>query len=87
MRIENNAGVGRVQGVRPKHLYGVEAAATAGQDTVELSARAAEIQAALDALAGVPEVREERVAELRAQLEQGTFDPAAEALAAKLLKR
>jgi flagellar biosynthesis anti-sigma factor FlgM len=87
MRVENSASVNRVQGVRSKNLYGVEGTAGAGQDSVELSARAADLRTALNALAGLPEVREERVAELRAQLEQGSFDPAVDALAGKLLKK
>ena len=64
MRIEDSSGVGRVQGVRSRHLYGIDGVASTGKDSVELSERAAEIRAALEALAGVPEVREEQVTEL-----------------------
>jgi len=73
--------------VRPKHLSGVDDPARLGQDSLDLSARAADIRTALDALAGAPEVREKEVAELRAQLEQGAFDPAVDALAEKLLQK
>ena len=87
MRIDINGAINGVARIRPKHLYGVDDATTSGGDSVELSTRAADLRAAMDALAAVPEVREERVNELRAQLDQGTFDPSVEALTAKLMPK
>jgi negative regulator of flagellin synthesis FlgM len=87
MRIENNLSVARAQGVRSKNVAGIEAPTDAKLDSVELSSRAADVRAAMEALAAVPEIREERVDELRAQLQSGSFDPAVDALAEKLLKR
>lgn len=69
--------VGRVSG------EGVEAArsvhdtaasrAARGTDQLSLSSRAEEIKAARAALAETPEVRAERVAELKAQVQAGTY--------------
>jgi flagellar biosynthesis anti-sigma factor FlgM len=86
MRIDNNSSINGVQRIRPKHLYGLDDPAAAGRDSVELSTCAADMRAAMEALASVPEIREERVTELRAQMEQGTFDPAVDALAEKLFR-
>jgi len=47
--------------------------ATGGPDQLALSSRAEEIKAARAALAQAPEVRAERVAELKAQVESGTY--------------
>ena len=48
-------------------------AATTGADQLALSSRAEEVKAARAALAEVPEVRAERVAELKAQVQAGTY--------------
>lgn len=87
MRIDNNGSINGVQRIRPKHFHGLDDAAALGRDSVEVSTRAADMAAAMDALAHTPEVREERVAELRAQLKQGTFDPAPDQLAEKLFRK
>lgn len=49
------------------------ARATAGADQVALSQRAEEVRAARAALAATPEIRHERVAELKAQIESGEY--------------
>ena len=81
--------VGRVTG------EGIEAArppgeadasrATGGADQLALSSRAEEIRAARAALAETPEVRAERVAELKAQIEAGTYQIDADRVAERIL--
>ena len=56
-------------------------------DSVELSSRAADVRAAMEALQAAPAVRADRVADLSLQLEQGTLTTDGESLAAKLLKK
>lgn len=85
MRIDPNSSIGRILGIRPKSAVRTEATATSPRDSVELSTRAEDLRVALDALKEAPAVREELVATLRRQIEQGTFDTSAEALARKLL--
>ena len=60
-----------MEGLKPAE--GQAAAPVGGADQVRLSQRAQEVQAARAALAEVPEVRQERVAELKAKIEAGTY--------------
>lgn len=54
-------------------------------DQLELSRRAEEIRAARAALADTPEVRAQRVAELKAKVESGTYRVDAEKVAERIL--
>lgn len=80
------AGVGHssLDGVRPAD--GLDASrATGPADQLELSGRAEEIRAARAALADTPEVRAQRVAELRARVEAGTYRVDPEKVAERIL--
>ena len=87
MRIDGQTGIQNLSGVRLKHLMPAEETAGTGVDSVELSTRAADIQTAMDALRGAPEVREARVAELTQQLQQGTLTTDGKSLAEKLFRK
>jgi flagellar biosynthesis anti-sigma factor FlgM len=87
MRIDGQPAIQKLSGVRPKHLGGVEGTGRTGEDSMELSTRAADIRTALDALASVPEVREDRVAALSQELEKGTLTQDGSSLAEKLLPK
>jgi flagellar biosynthesis anti-sigma factor FlgM len=87
MRIDSNAMIQKVASLRPKSVGAVDGAAGVDGDSVELSARAADVRAAMEALQAAPAVRTDRVAELARQLEQGTLTTDGESLAAKLLKK
>ncbi len=87
MRIDNNGSVSRVAGIRPRHLLPVDEPAGSSIDSVQVSSRAADIRVAMEALQSAPEVREDRVAELAGQLQQGTLTQDGSSLAEKLLKR
>ena len=54
-------------------------------DQVVLSQRAAEIQMAKETLARIPEVRAEKVAELKRRIQEGTYEIDPEAVAAKII--
>jgi len=54
-------------------------------DSVEISERARELARAQQAVEAAPDVRADKVAELKQQIEAGTYDVPAEALADKLL--
>lgn len=64
-------------------ITGTPAAAQA--DQVVLSQRAAEIQMAKETLAAVPEVRAEKVAELKRRIQEGTYEIDAAAIADKIV--
>lgn len=55
-------------------------------DHVQLSPEAQEMQRALDAVADQPDVRAERVAELRSRIADGTYSVDAKAIAARLVQ-
>ena len=55
-------------------------------DTVALSNAAKNIQEAQKQLEAVPDVREDKVAELKEQIENGTYEIDAEKIADKMLK-
>lgn len=57
------------------------------EDKIEISSQAREIQVAMKALKDVPDVREEKVNEIRAQIKNGTYKPSSEDVAEKLLER
>ncbi|MDY6971867.1 MAG: flagellar biosynthesis anti-sigma factor FlgM [Thermodesulfobacteriota bacterium] len=56
------------------------------EDKVRLSPKAKEIQEAKKLLNSVPDVREEKVAQIREQIENGTYQIEGEKIAVKMLK-
>ena len=54
-------------------------------DTVVLSDTAKTVQEAQKQLASIPDVREDKVAELKEQIENGTYEPDAEKIAGKMI--
>ena len=81
--LQRPAGVA-AEGERPRQG---EKAAPAQGDTLTLSPQVQEIQRLHQALARVPEVREERVRELAAAVAAGTYEVSPEAVAAQMLRR
>ena len=55
-------------------------------DTVVLSDTAKRVQEAQTQLKSIPDVREDKVAELKEQIENGTYEPDAEKIAGKMIK-
>ena len=55
-------------------------------DTVVLSDTAKTVQEAQTQLKSIPDVREDKVAELKEQIENGTYEPDAEKIAGKMIK-
>lgn len=56
-------------------------------DKVEISQTGKDFQTVKAALADIPDVREDKVAEIKAKLDAGTYDVSAEDLAAKLAEK
>lgn len=65
---------------------GRESAVAAGSDNVSLSAKARELQEAREALDAAPEVRKEKVEEIKGRVEAGTYNVKAEAIADAIIK-
>ena len=63
-----------------------EKQASSGEEKVELSAKARDIQKIKKALDNVPDIRGEKVAQLKRSIEEGTYNVKAENVARKMLK-
>lgn len=91
MRISN----GQVEKILEAYLNRVNktsqrdqpAPAAAPRDQVTLSARAGRLEAARSLYAGLPEVREDKVAEITRQMEQGRYQPSAGEIADAILQQ
>jgi negative regulator of flagellin synthesis FlgM len=77
-RVSPQRGAPAAQGTRLAHA--------SGPDEAVLSQRAQEVLAARKALAAIPDVRAEKVAELRQKISSGTYEVDAEAVARKILE-
>lgn len=92
MKIESNGNeiqrIEQVRAVRPAQATNATQAAgrVGGTDQAQFSTRGVDLAKARAALSSVPEVREDRVASLRSQVQAGTYQVPAEALAAKLMR-
>jgi len=70
---------------RIQHQPPARSAQTEQTDSVEISERARELARAQRAVEAAPDMRADKVAELKQQIEDGTYNVPAEALADKLL--
>jgi len=89
MRIQNNPSIQQIM-----KAYGKSSPKTSKvegtkfeEDKIEISTQAREIQVAMKALKKLPEVREEKVSQLRSQIQNGTYRPTAEDVIEKLAGR
>ncbi|HPJ97483.1 MAG TPA: flagellar biosynthesis anti-sigma factor FlgM [Syntrophales bacterium] len=67
---------------------GAERAVTgvaAPQEKVDLSTKAKDVQAIKNAVAGIPDIREEKVQELKGRIEAGTYNVSGEKIAGKIV--
>ena len=88
----SNAQVQQVLGHYTRQVQRSKGAADAkppqlGQDQVELSPEAREIKAAQQALAQTPEVRADKVEDLKRRVASGTYEVRGEEVAEKIIAR
>lgn len=57
----------------------------APQEKVDLSTKAKDVQAIKNALASIPDIREEKVQELKGRIEAGTYNVSGEKIAGKIV--
>ncbi|SRR5581483_4559242 len=67
------------RGARPKHVE------SPSGDTLEVSARGRELAKAQEAVDAAPDVRADKVADIKKRIEDGTYNVPADVLARKLL--
>jgi negative regulator of flagellin synthesis FlgM len=77
-QVQQNAQVAETEGEKGREYV--------GKDNVKLSQSARDLQGALKALRDLPDIRENKVAALRQQIENGAYDIRADKIAAKMLK-
>jgi negative regulator of flagellin synthesis FlgM len=77
-QVQQNAPAAETEGEKGR--------ASVGEDNVELSQSAREMQRAQKALQDLPDIREDKVAALKQQIEDGTYDIRADKIAANMLK-
>jgi negative regulator of flagellin synthesis FlgM len=85
-KINDAAGVGSVGGVKHRKNAGYGAEGDSfGSDGLAVSPFAREMANISFELGKIPEVREDRVRDLKRQVEEGKYDPDLKALAGRLL--
>ncbi len=79
-------GARRVERAADQSAQRAEAERTPGGDTLEISDRARELARARQAAEDAPDVRADKVAAIKQQIEDGAYSVSPEALAQKLLE-
>jgi negative regulator of flagellin synthesis FlgM len=74
------------QNTQAAETEGEKGQANIGEDSVELSQSARDLQKAQKTLQDLPDIREDKVAALKQQIENGTYDIRADKIAANMLK-
>lgn len=85
MKITQSTGISNVMRAYGKTMKKATGVEKAGSDKVEISAAAKELQVARKAFNALPEIREDKVAEIKELMASGKYKPDAEEVIEKLL--
>ena len=88
MKVFNNPQIQQVLKSYQKTVAKTEKSepAAMAQDKIEISDAAKDAQVAMKAFNDVPEVRQDKIDELKSQIQSGQYKPSTEAVADKLLE-
>ncbi len=92
MKIDGNSTIGKLKAYEAKKKDKVspeeasQKSASTPHESVELSARAKEINQIQRQLEGIPEIRQEKVDEISQRIEEGTYQVDAEEVAWKMIR-
>jgi negative regulator of flagellin synthesis FlgM len=86
MRIDAYNAISQTYGVKSKYKTGA-AAKTGSTDKVEISEFGRELQVAKQAVASAPDIREDKVADLKSRIENGTYNVSADDFAQKVISK
>lgn len=88
MKIVNHMNVQSVSKAYQKTAVPAEKKAVSGfeKDSIEISQEARVQQAAMKAVKQLPEIREAKVAEIKQQIQDGTYKPTADQILEKMLQ-
>jgi negative regulator of flagellin synthesis FlgM len=85
-KIKDPSGVGSIGNVKPRRGAGADFEdVAAGHDDLAVSQFAREMANISSELSKIPDVREDRVKDLRKRIEEGSYNPDLNALASRLL--
>lgn len=87
MRINNSQNIQQVMKAYNKNVSKVKKTekATLQSDKIEISESAKDFQVAMKALSDVPEIREDKVKDLKKKIVDGNYQPSAKDIAKKML--
>ena len=86
MRIDAYNAISQTYGAKGKYKAGA-AAKTSSSDKIEISNFGRELQVAKQAVAAAPDIRADRVSEIKSRIENGTYNVSGESFAEKLLAK
>ena len=86
MRVDALSQIQQIYGVN-KSRRTSKVAPTSGRDAVEISSIGRDIQTAKAAVKESPDIRQEKVAALKAKIQAGTYDVSGESFADKLMQK
>ena len=87
MRIDAISQIQQVYGVGKPRKTSNTSRVSSGRDAVEISSIGKDIQTAKAAVKSAPDVREDKVADLKKQIANGTYNVSGESFADKLLAK
>lgn len=86
MRIDAYNAISQTYGVKSKYKTGA-VAKTGSTDMVEISDFGKELQVAKQAVTSAPDIRADKVAELKSKIANGTYEVSGESFAEKLIAK
>lgn len=88
MKVFNNPQISQVLKTYQKQVDRTEKAGPAAmaRDKIEISDQARDFQTAMKAFKELPDIRQDKVEELRSQMESGQYKPSTEAVADKIME-
>ncbi len=87
MRVDALSQIQQVYGVNKSRRTSKTASTSSGKDAVEISSIGRDIQMAKSAVKDSPDVRQEKIAALKAKIQSGTYDVSGESFADKLMQK
>ncbi|MBO4373711.1 MAG: flagellar biosynthesis anti-sigma factor FlgM [Lachnospiraceae bacterium] len=87
MRVDALSQIQQIYGVNKSRRTSKAASTGNGRDAVEISSIGRDIQTAKAAVKDSPDIRQEKVAALKAKIQAGTYDVSGESFADKLMQK
>ncbi len=88
MRVHSAANINRIMGAYGKNVARVDKTKKSSfpTDKIEISTQAKEFQVAMKAFGQLPDIREDKVAVIKEQINNGTYKPSSDDVVKKMLE-